>query len=194
MELLRRTRRQIMMKKYRPSNGTEGMSFMQFHCNQCIHENPHPDKKPKCDIVTLTMCYDLNDPEYPNEWCYNSEGQPTCTKFVKWDWGNDGDPNDPENPKAPITPNPRQKDLFSFYPNESDYQPEKNKSIKMAQEKILIISKDGETEVFTSLKEACKQHKPDGWSYFYLKRRTLPIEYKGFKIERLPLNEKIIAS
>lgn len=93
-------------KKYCPSNGTEGDYFMNKFCYQCIHENPDPDKKPKCDIMTATMVYYTNDPEYPKEWIYDKNNKPTCTKFVKWDWGKDGDPND--NPKAPIPENPNQ--------------------------------------------------------------------------------------
>lgn len=54
------------------------------------------------------MCYDISDAEYPKEWCYGEDGEPTCTKFVKWDWGNDGDPNDPENPKVPVPEDPDQ--------------------------------------------------------------------------------------
>jgi hypothetical protein len=96
------------MKKYRPSNGSEGECFMSEHCYQCIHENPDPEKKPKCEIMTFTMCFGVDEPEYPKEWCYDENNRPTCTKFQKWDWGNDGDPNDPENPKAPIPEDPNQ--------------------------------------------------------------------------------------
>lgn len=97
-----------MCKKYRPSNGTEGMWFMECHCFQCIHENPNPELKPKCDIITASMCFDVNEKEYPKEWIYGEDGKPTCTKFFKWDWGNDGDPNDRDNPKAPIPEDPNQ--------------------------------------------------------------------------------------
>ncbi len=100
-------------RKYRPSNGTEGDGFMSQHCYQCIHDNPHPDNDPKCDILTASMCYDLKDPEYPKEWTYGKDGKPTCTKFKKWDWGNDGDPNDPDNPKSPEPYNPNQL-VFPF--------------------------------------------------------------------------------
>lgn len=97
-----------MIRKYRPSNGCEGDWFMGEFCMQCIHENPDMEAKPKCDIMTCTMCLDINDAEYPKEWIYGEDGKPTCTKFVKWDWGNDGDPNDPDNPKAPIPEDPNQ--------------------------------------------------------------------------------------
>ena len=96
------------MKPYKPSNGTEGEYFMSEHCYQCIHDNPDPDKNPKCELLLASMCFDMNEKGYPKEWCYNEEGRPTCTKFNKWDWGNDGDPNDPDNPKAPIPDNPNQ--------------------------------------------------------------------------------------
>ena len=97
------------MKPYRPSNGTEGMYFTSEFCENCIHDNPdYNAKSPRCEILTLTMCLSANDPDYPKEWIYNDNNEPTCTKFQKWDWGNDGDPNDPDNPKAPIPEDPNQ--------------------------------------------------------------------------------------
>lgn len=96
-------------KKYRPSNGTEGDCFMSKFCFQCIHDNPdYNAKSPRCEIMTLTMCYGIGEPEYPKEWTYDANGRPTCTAWVKWDWGNDGDPNDPDNPKAPVPDDPNQ--------------------------------------------------------------------------------------
>ncbi len=95
------------MKKYCPSNGTEGMWFTGKFCDNCIHDNPdYNAKAPRCEILTLTMVLDVTDKDYPKEWIYNEENKPTCTKFVKWDWGNDGDPGDPDNPKAPMPYNP----------------------------------------------------------------------------------------
>lgn len=82
------------MKKYRPSNGTEGMGFCEMFCEQCIHEkfiHTQNDADKKCDILSRTLMHDVEDPEYPEEWTYDSEGNPTCTAFQKWDWGNDGD-------------------------------------------------------------------------------------------------------
>ena len=96
-------------KLYRPSNGTEGDYFMGKFCYQCIHDNPDYNvSAPRCDIMTATMCYDINDKEYPKEWTYDDNNEPICTKFVKWDWDNDGSPNDPDNPKAPIPDDPNQ--------------------------------------------------------------------------------------
>ncbi len=95
-------------RKYRPSNGTEGMGFIETYCANCIHENPNPELKPNCDILSRTMWYGVNDKEYPTEWVYNEDNKPCCTEFKKWDWGNDGDPNDRDNPKAPVPDDPNQ--------------------------------------------------------------------------------------
>lgn len=95
-------------KKYRPSNGTEGMGFTDHFCDRCIHQNPNPDNKKHCMILCRTMVYDVNDKEYPLEWTYDDNGSPACTNWKKWDWGNDGDPDDPDNPKAPIPEDPNQ--------------------------------------------------------------------------------------
>ena len=105
---------------YRPSNGTEGMIFEEHFCANCIYDNPDPDKEPRCDIITNAMCFSPTEPEYPREWIYKHD-KPMCTKFMKWDWGNDGDPNDPDNPKAPLPPpDPRQLNIFPlFVPEES---------------------------------------------------------------------------
>jgi hypothetical protein len=101
------------MRKYQPSNGTEGMAFIDIWCGNCIHESPEMESKHKCEILTLTMGLDVKDPEYPLEWCYDEKGYGQCTAFVKWDWGNDGDPNDPYNPKAPIPVSDKQL-VFPF--------------------------------------------------------------------------------
>lgn len=96
------------MEKYQPSNGTEGMFFIEKYCFNCIHEKfshtqDHNDKK--CDILSNTMIYDVKDPKYPEEWCYDENDTPCCTAFSKWDWGNDeGRLNDPP-PQYPDDPN-----------------------------------------------------------------------------------------
>lgn len=107
---------------YYPSNGTEGCGFMSEFCEHCIHDNPDPESGKKCEIILLAMCYDPTEPQYPREWIYNSLGHPTCTKYVNWDWGNDGDPDDDDNPKRPPPPpDPRQLNLFPlFHPELND--------------------------------------------------------------------------
>lgn len=97
-----------MPRLYRPSNGTEGMCFIEKYCMNCLHCDPNPHGKKQCKILCATMCFSVNDPEYPKEWIYDENDTPCCTKWQKWDWGNDGDPDDPDNPKAPIPENPNQ--------------------------------------------------------------------------------------
>ncbi len=80
-------------RKYRPSNGTEGMGFMENFCFHCIHECPGADVKPKCEIMTASMLYDLKDKEYPEEWTFDDNGNAICTKYVNWNWGKDDDGN-----------------------------------------------------------------------------------------------------
>ena len=64
--------------KYRPSNGTEGEMFMDEFCFQCKF-----DINEDCEILADTFCYNINDPEYPEEWTYDKNNNPICTKFEK---------------------------------------------------------------------------------------------------------------
>lgn len=87
-----------------PSNGTEGMHFEDEFCHQCMFQHPDPNNGFNCnDVLLKAYCG-----EQPEEWIYDSQGKPTCTKFVSWNWGDkDGgwnDPRDPNNPLAPIDP------------------------------------------------------------------------------------------
>lgn len=101
------------MKPYRPSNGSEGEWFTDKFCMNCINCDPNPSGPKQCEILFRSLFYDIGDEKYPTEWIYGEDGKPTCTAHVKWDWGNDGDPDDPDNPKAPIPYNPNQLLLFS---------------------------------------------------------------------------------
>jgi len=65
-------------QKYQPSNGTEGMIFMERYCDNCIHDDGE-DKL--CNLIADTMIYEPEDEEYPQEWQYGKDGQPLCTKF-----------------------------------------------------------------------------------------------------------------
>jgi len=69
--------------KYKPSNGTEGMSFMDKFCDRCLFGDD-------CDILGDTMVYDVDDNKYPKEWiCDFVKGEgfknPRCTKFMQKD-------------------------------------------------------------------------------------------------------------
>jgi len=63
--------------KYRPSNGTEGEYFFDSTCRGCIYDD---DDNP-CNIISLSMIYSEDEPEYPSELCYTQKG-PTCTAYV----------------------------------------------------------------------------------------------------------------
>ena len=96
---------------YCPSNGTEGMWFIEKFCMNCIHEkfiHTQDDDDKKCDILTNTMVYDWKDPNYPREWIYDENDKPCCTAFIKFDWGTDdgegGGLNEPQPPE-PYNPN-----------------------------------------------------------------------------------------
>lgn len=90
-------------RPYRPSNGSEGCWFMEEYCENCIHEkflHTQDDNDKKCEILSNSLIYDLNDEEYPEEWIYK-DGKPTCTAYSHWDWwggpwGNDFQEPPPE--------------------------------------------------------------------------------------------------
>lgn len=76
--------------KFRPSNGTEGDIFFSGWCHQCTRDKAMSEGKDydectddeMCKIIGATMCYYIDDAEYPSEWIYK-DGTPTCTAFVK---------------------------------------------------------------------------------------------------------------
>jgi hypothetical protein len=71
-------------KSYRPSNGTEGDMFQALWCEQCKRDADFKDGEGEgCQIIAMTMCVDVDDPEYPKEWTHDSEGQPCCTAFER---------------------------------------------------------------------------------------------------------------
>lgn len=69
-------------KPYRPSNGTEGMMFMEQHCVGCPNfiENKYGFKG--CEILDKTFVYDTDDKEYPKEWVW-LDHRPHCTQKGK---------------------------------------------------------------------------------------------------------------
>lgn len=93
--------------KYQPSNGSEGTWFIDKHCMNCKHCDPDPCGDKQCDILCATMVYNVNQPEYPEEWTYNDKDEPICTKWSKWNWEEDGNPDDSDNPSyiTPFNPN-----------------------------------------------------------------------------------------
>jgi len=70
------------MKLYRPSNGTEGMCFMDGWCAHCHYEQGGRE----CKVLMRTLIFDEYDDEYPREWCYR-DGVPVCTRFKEPEQG-----------------------------------------------------------------------------------------------------------
>ena len=65
-----------MTKPYRPSNGTEAMMFDDVFCSRCIHDKAYRDGGMEdgelgCKILADTLCYDVEDPEYPKQWVWD---------------------------------------------------------------------------------------------------------------------------
>ena len=76
------------MKKYRPSNGTEGEGFMEIYCSRCRKDakfRETQDGTDGCPIIAATMLYDVDDDRYPSEWVQDESGAGRCTAFVEGD-------------------------------------------------------------------------------------------------------------
>lgn len=102
------------IKKYRPSNGTEGCFFAEQFCDRCAHEKfTHTGDitDPACEILVNSMLYYVDNENYPDELRYGDDGNPTCTKFKKHIWRDEftGDLIEPEPEEEH---DPDQLDLF----------------------------------------------------------------------------------
>ena len=133
-------------ESWMPSNGTEGMEFTGNFCDECLHErwSHYPDQdreEDKCKILNKSMI----DPPV-DEWQYDEEGYPHCTKWVHFDWGDEDDPNEPGDdwPFKPIPTGPNQLSLFPLSPNELDFN-DKSRKIQAGSE----TGKDRKKEVTT---------------------------------------------
>lgn len=73
-----------MTRKYRPANGSEGEGFMEQFCYRCKHDNyPDGPESEWCQILANSMCFEIDEPGYPDEWIYGEDGQPKCTAFER---------------------------------------------------------------------------------------------------------------
>lgn len=72
-------RRCVEGKPYRPSNGTEGEMFQDRWCANCKKDDY--EKGVYCPILSASLAFDTDDPEYPKEWNHGPDGQPRCTAF-----------------------------------------------------------------------------------------------------------------
>ncbi len=71
-------------KPYLPSNGTEGVIFMEKFCDKCY-------KRYNCTILIKSLVGNQ-----PKQWVYTNENKPTCTSF------NPNKPKAKNNPKKDI--------------------------------------------------------------------------------------------
>ena len=68
-------------RRYRPSNGTEGMAFMDRFCDRCRRDEAYRlDEGDSCLIAAATMVFQEDEAGYPREWVYGPFG-PCCTAF-----------------------------------------------------------------------------------------------------------------
>lgn len=86
-----------ILRPFRPSNGDEGLAFIESHCEKCIKDaavnrgGEDPDWDGGCQILAATLAFTVDDPRYPKEWVQTDDG-PMCTAYVP-DEGQD--PNQP---------------------------------------------------------------------------------------------------
>ena len=68
---------------YQPGNGCEGADFMSAFCDRCQHDAAFREGTGEsCPIAANTMIYTPEDAEYPREWVYGDDDEPTCTAFT----------------------------------------------------------------------------------------------------------------
>lgn len=112
-----------LVRRFLPSNGTEGMIFVENFCSECIHErwmHHQNEDKGKCEILSNSMLHDRpcldKDLKYDGwEWFDNGDFDNykwKCNQHKHFDWGNDR--NEWNEPPEPPPYNPNQLLLFSF--------------------------------------------------------------------------------
>lgn len=110
------------MNKYIPSNGTEGMQFVDSFCSQCMsekfmHTQNHDDKQ--CEIFNNSLlnnrpCYNKDLKFDGWEWFRNDDYTKTeCKQYKHWDWGKNDDDGNNDPPEEPPY-DPTQLLMFSF--------------------------------------------------------------------------------
>lgn len=73
----------MTIEKYKPSNGTEGEIFQAHWCDNCKHDDFDDQTcTGGCSILSKTMLYDVDDPDYPSEWQV-IDGKPECKAFAR---------------------------------------------------------------------------------------------------------------
>lgn len=78
---------------YRPSNGTEGASFIETWCGNCKRDRvcngtvlvDDARDEDYCPILGASFANDIDSPDFPREWQYGADGAPCCTAFEEMD-------------------------------------------------------------------------------------------------------------
>lgn len=73
------------MKRYRPSNGSEGDCFMAQFCERCVKDRAARagDYANGCDILCASLAFGIGHELYPKEWVQDDDGgNPRCTAFL----------------------------------------------------------------------------------------------------------------
>jgi hypothetical protein len=89
------------LSPYRPSNGTEGEIFMSAWCAKCVRDRARREGDPfeGCDIITMTMAFDIDHPSYPDAWVQDDDGTPSCLEFTA-----ENEADQPIDPAAVVRP------------------------------------------------------------------------------------------
>ena len=71
------------IRAYRPSNGCEGMDFMDRWCVRCWRDAAYDDgcSGAGCEIAARALAFHEDDPDYPKEWVEDDALGPRCTAF-----------------------------------------------------------------------------------------------------------------
>jgi hypothetical protein len=77
-----------MSKPYRPSNGSEGMVFMEQFCFKCGRDAKYQetqDGKYGCPILSSSLFANIDHPLYPCQyWIQDDDGNnPRCEMFAE---------------------------------------------------------------------------------------------------------------
>ena len=69
-------------KPFCPPNGTDGEIFEEAFCFNCVRDQAFQNNEgDSCPIAFDVMMWPVDDPRYPKEWVFDSEGWPVCTAF-----------------------------------------------------------------------------------------------------------------
>lgn len=69
-------------KPYRPSNGSEGEIFYHAWCAECAHDDIYRRTQENgCPIWADALAYASDDPNYPKQLVWDTDGQPVCKGF-----------------------------------------------------------------------------------------------------------------